>query len=392
MSKREVNLGPPHVDPSLSTNPAAQRYAQQLHQRKYAVPVAGGPTPPIPRLDQPHQTGMTMADQAVAAAQPQPASSDSGFIQPTGAPMHRLGSPAGPALLPSDLLPEQATKDPEYQQGAGSRYAMNQPQLAMKYGVIRNGQYVSPQLLSSGRPGLQPKTIEGLQALQQLSKEAQRPVKPEGAQAQAEREAASGVAGAAARLAGTSEKESIQPMTEEDREKVKKSLEKMDEFDFNTFREMMIKDILNNDEQRQVVEARCLPMDVTDLIMKGRVTQVVPIIPGKFEPEFQSLSAEEDLALKRLIMLEGKSLNVSERYLLDKYSLMGVAAGLFAVNKKVLPSHLDKDGHFNDDLFLQKFNLVIKYPFHMLSSLGINFFWFDVRVRMLFKAEMVKNG
>jgi len=71
---------------------------------------------------------------------------------------------------------------------------------------------------------------------------------------------------------------------------------------------------------------------------------------------------------------------------------MGVAAGLFAVNKKVLPSHLDKDGHFNDDLFLQKFNLVIKYPFHMLSSLGINFFWFDVRVRMLFKAEMVKNG
>lgn len=382
MSKREVSVGGPHIDPAI-VDPAVKKYLADINSRKYQVPVAGGPTPAIPRLDQPHREGMTMADQAATGSSSTPSSS--GFIQPTGAPMHRTHSSA---ILPTDLLPEQATQDPAYQNGAGARYAVNQPNLAHKYGVLRNNQFVAPQQLSSGRPGLKPETIDGLQRLQELQNSP--PPKTPGV-VQAQREATSGVAGAAARLANASGDDNIEPVTEEDRERIKKSLDKMDDFDFNTFRDMLVKDVLNNDEQRKAVESRCQAMDITDLILRGRVTQVVPIIPSKFEPEFQSLSAEEDLALKRLIMVEGKSLNVNERYLLDKYSLMGVAAGLYAVNKIPLPSHLDKDG-FNDDLFYKKFNLVVKYPFHMLSSLGINFFWFDVRVRMLFQAETVKNG
>lgn len=335
-----------------------------------------------------------MADQAAEALFPgnaPPATQPDAFFQAPS--MHRTQAPtkASVNILPADLLPEQATKDPEYQQGAGSRYAINQTHLALKYGVLRNGQFLAPQQLQTGRPGLRPETVEGLKALS----EQQGPKPPHSSspeQERAMRESASGPGGAAARLANASGDENIRPVTDEDREKVKKSLEKMDEFDFNTFREMLVKDILNNDEQKKMIETRCIPMDITDLILRGRVTQVVPILPGKFEPEFQSLSAEDDLALKRLIMLEGKSLNVSDRYLLDKYSLMGVAAGLYGLNKKPLPSHSDVNGDFDETLFLKKFNLVIKYPFHMLSSLGINFFWFDVRVRMLFQAESLKNG
>jgi len=371
MTKREVTL--PHVDPSLGGNPTAQKYAQSLQQRRgqppavplYNTPVAGGPTPPVPRLDQPHREGMTMADQAAEALFPGQPSTDpqqSGFFQaPT---MHRTGG--GPPLLPSDLLPEQATKDPDFQQGAGSRYAVNQPHLAVKYGVLRNGQYLAPQQLQTGRPGLSPQSIDSLKTLQTLQQAAPKekeeaPIKDE-------------------------------EVTDTDRERVKKSLEKMDEFDFHTFRDMMVKDILNNEEQRKIVEARLEPLDITDLILHGRARQIVPIVPGKFEPEYQSVSIEEALALKRLIIMEAKSLDVSDQYLLDKHSFMELTAGVYAINKKPLPSHLDQAGNFSDDLFLKKFNLIIKYPKNMLASLGIHYFWFEYRVRGLFKAESVKNG
>jgi hypothetical protein len=98
------------------------------------------------------------------------------------------------------------------------------------------------------------------------------------------------------------------------------------------------------------------------------------------------------LALKRLLMLERKSIEAPDRYLLDKFQIMTVACGLRSVNKVLLPDHLDKDGNFNDEMFWQKFNRVVKLPFHMIASIGVHYYWFDVRVRKLFVAEKLKNG
>ena len=381
MTKREG----PHVDPSLAANPAVQKYAAAIRERRgppqYNVPVAGGPTPPIPVLNHPHRDGMTMADQAAEALFPSRAQSEG--QEPSmfqGPLMHRTG---GGQILPGDLLPEQATQDPQFQQGAGSRYAINQPHLAMKYGVIRNGQFLAPQQLSTGRPGLRPETIQGLEMLQKAQQPAPQPETPPDP---------TGPGAAAARIGNGPGDEDIGPVKEADRERIKGALEKMDDFDFHTFRDMMVKDILNNEEQRKIIEARLKPLDINDLIIHGKARQVVPIVEGRFEPEFQSVSAEEALALKRIIVSEAKSLDVSDRYLLDKHSFMELAAGLYAINKKPLPSQFDQNGNFNEDAFLKKFNLVIKYPLHMLSSLGINYFWFEVRVRSLFKAETIKNG
>jgi hypothetical protein len=155
---------------------------------------------------------------------------------------------------------------------------------------------------------------------------------------------------------------------------------------------MMMKDIINNEEQRDLIEKRCTPLDITDLIMRGFVTQRVPVIPNKFEPEFQSMTGGEDLAIKRLIMQESKGLEVSDRYLLDKFSLMAVTIGLRAINGNVIPTHQDNNGKFDEEAFWRKFDFVSKYPFHMLASLGVNYFWFDIRVRKLFVAEKLGNG
>jgi hypothetical protein len=290
-------------------------------------------------------------------------------------------------ILPSDLLPEAASKDPDFQNGMGSRMASSQPEMARKYGVIRNGNFIPPAMLATGKPGISKETMEGLKAIQDLQKGVQK-----AEDNRLDEESAQGLGGAAARAANAPGDGDVKPISSEKRKKLEEVTKNMDDFDFNSFREMMMKDMLNNEQQRRTIESKLEPMDLGDLIVHGRVYQTVPIVPGKFEPEFQSVTAEEDLALKRMIWKEQKSLDAPEQYLLDKYSIMAIALTVHSINKKVMPSHQDSDGNFDEAAFLTKFDRIMKLPFHMISSLGIHFFWFDVRVRKLFQVESLKNG
>ena len=150
--------------------------------------------------------------------------------------------------------------------------------------------------------------------------------------------------------------------------------------------------MLNNSEQRDIIEGRLTEMDVGDLLTQGYITQKVTIIPGKFEIEFKALEGETDLALKRLIMEDSASVDVSDRYFLDKFGLMSLAAVLHKVNDKAFGDYMDEHGNFDDDKFRAKFKRVLKLPMPMLASLGANAMWFDVRVRKLFVAEKLGNG
>lgn len=405
-------FGAPQIDPRV-TDPTAMKYAQEAQARhqesRYTAPVGGGPNPPIPRLDMPHKEGMTMADQARMAEQPPPGVIGAESIFPQAPIKPSQDETPGkadmtrppPHLFPADLLPEAARQDPQFIEGQGSMYAVAQPRMAYKYGVIRNKQLISPQQLSGGqqRQGqLSEKTVEGLKAVQALQ-QGQAPGVPLEQQARDQAEgrvqdeataaAQAGVAGGAARIAGGPEQ-----LTDEDRKKVKQAIDQMDDFDWNTFKQMTIKDLLNNEEQKKIIEERLKdkPLSLDSLIVDGYVRQRVPIKVGSFEPTFQSLGGDEDLALKRLVILEAKNLDTSEQYLQDKFSFMQLCCGIHQINNVVLPSHRDEDGNFDDKKFWEKFNKVIKYPLHMLASLSIHFFWFDVRVRTLFVADKLAFG
>lgn len=397
----------PVVAPGIR-DPAALAYAAAAGARKnpqgrYAAPVAGGPSPSMPRLNSEAIPGMTMADQAAAqraAEEPLqgPPLPRSGMFQGAPAPSQRImpapgarppgGRPPPPPILPGDILPEEALKDPAYKPGAGSRYAASQPDLAYKYGVIRGSKKIMPQQLMSTPKGLSEKTVSDLETIAAAQKTRE---KAESSDAQVEKDAAAGAAGAAGRL-GNSPKDGPETKAKISEKDAAEVIKKMDDFDFNTFREMMMKDIINNEDQRKIIEGRCRPMDVTDIIVQGFITQTVPVVPDKFELEFQSMRGDEDLAIKRLIMLENKGLEVTERYLLDKFSIMGVTVGLRRINSTTLPSHLDDNGKFNDDRFWEKFDFVARLPFHMLGSIGVNYYWFDIRVRKLFVADTLGNG
>lgn len=387
----------PFVDPRVaqrSLNPAAAAYQKSLRERMSADPRGGGPAPPIPRLDQPHQDGMTMADQAAAgrrAAEMQAPPVQGTIFTPEAAAERIAGGMPNnqKGILQMDVLPERARQDESFREGHGSMYATNQPNLAYKYGVIRNGKYIPPQELEQGRPGLGANTVKGLEHVLEFNKQRQ---SAERGDAAAEKAAEEGIAAGTAKLANPSGEGDSKPVTEDQRAEVEKALRNMDEFDFGTFREIMMKDLVNNEEQRKIVEERLQPLDLSELLMNGRVQQHIPIVPGKYEPVFNSFTGEDELALRRLLMHERNSMQGPDRYLMDKFQLMTLALGIAKINQTVFPSHLNEKGDFDDDRFWLKFNKILKLPFHMLASMGVHFYWFDIRVRKLFVAERLKNG
>jgi hypothetical protein len=321
---------------------------------------------------------------AVAAA--------SGFMARDGAPpdsSFQKPAPArGPNILPADLLPEVARSDPAFREGQGSMYASSQPELALKYGVIRNKQPIPPQQLLIGTSvagKLKPETIEGLKAVVDFQKTR---AGAESENDSVEAASSASAAGAAARMGQTS---SEKPLTEVEREKMKNVAQNMDDFDWHTLREMMMKDLLNNEEQRKLIEERLQPMDLSDYVSNGFVEQRVTI-NSKLEYTLRSVDGTTDLALKRLVVKEAKGFALDDRYILDKYAIMGMACALTAINRVPLPDYLDEKGDFSDDKFWIKFNKVCKLGLHILASVGINSFWFDMRVRKLLVAESLTFG
>jgi len=406
----------PFVDPAVA-DPVAIKYAQGAEGRRrnapapiprYSEPVAGGPDLPIPHLGSDATDG-TMADQArrqrglpqpglipdlnsvLATMGNEPALQRGGpgivagdAHHQTPAAPNALSQNLPPSLRRDDMLPEQATKDPTFQQGPGSMYAANQPALALKYGVMRNKQFIPPQQLKSPAVpgGLRSETVAGLQALEEFQTQRRQVESGDAAvDRQIAKEAAAGPAGGA----GTTEK----PLTDDDK---KQLLDDMDEFQLSRLKNALFKDMLNNDEQRAIIEARLAPLDLSDLIVTGRCSQLVPIHPGVFEAEFQSYASEEDLRVKRMIGEEAASLRPSDRYLMDKYHLMGLTIAIAAINKRPLPDYRDAKGDFDDDKFWVKYGIVARFNYHMMASLMVNWFWFDMRVRELFRAEALGNG
>lgn len=407
----------PYIHPEAS--PAVQRLTSGMAERAaarrtgalphYAEPVGGGPRgPSIPRLDMPHESGLPMSAQAERTNSPQVSEVMAGTMgqraqgsiveAPAMAgmpPQQRSSDPNAFArelgLLPTDLLPNEAQQDPAYQHGSGSVFAVSQPHLAARYGVMRGGQRLMPQQLQQRMPPgqkqqspIRPETLQGLQDLQNFQRQSD-PAQIKAAEQEAEKQVVNSAAGHSASAGAPPE------LTPEEREKAQERLELMDSFEYSSLRNAMTRDVLNNPEQRKLIEARLQPLEIDDLIVRGRVTQRVPIIPKKFEVEFTSMNGFDDLALKRLIMQESQQLEVTQQYLLDKYAFMALTCGVTSINSTRLLPHLDSKGVFNDELFLEKFNFVLSQPLHMLASIGVNHTWFEMRVRKLFVAEKVGN-
>ena len=165
-----------------------------------------------------------------------------------------------------------------------------------------------------------------------------------------------------------------------------------DDFDFEALRAFKDKEdwsLLLNPKRRELIEKNLIPMKVEDIILTGEVTQDVGVAPNVFVT-YRSIAGDEDLAVKQLMYGE----KGGDRYVMDKYTLMQLTLGLVAINNMPLPSHMGADESLDETKFLEKFKKVCKFPIQFLANLGINYTWFDERVRMLFlfESEALKNG
>jgi hypothetical protein len=388
----------------------AQGYQAGIHARRGSLPKQDLPLNPdrplVPHLSGGPTSGgrpQTMAEFAASERGqiprgPAPAPGGNSIIM-EGAPRPQAPPAAPPRLklLPNDVLPTQAKDDPEYRQGYGSEFAANQPNLAAKYGVIRGGTFIPPQKLvaDTGQAKLRPDTVAGLQALQQHLQQGNAPEPaPDAEDLAAEKAVAEGLGGSAARIGGVDPGSETKPRDSDDEraKALKRAIDQMDAFEFNQWRQLTMRQILHSEEERETIEKRLQPLDIGDILMKGVIRQRIPIIPGKYELTLQSYEGQVELALKRLVMMESRSVDVGEQYLLDKHSFMSIAVGLHKINDTVYPDVFDANGVFDDKLFFTKFNRVMRLPLHMLASIGVNLMWFEMRVRKLYSATALGNG
>jgi hypothetical protein len=302
------------------------------------VPVGVIPMPPIPRFDQ--------------------------------APPDRFQGVQSTRAAQQLLTPEQQAelaRNGQFIPGVGSGYAANQPgarglpQVAVPQQALEQAQ--AGQMQQSAPPGefVNPPRPEGAglrsQTVQQLE--------------------------AVAKANSEAEKEKLN----KDVKDIHEEISSMDDvFETDEFGNR-VKSLLNNKQRRDAVEARCEPLIIDDLITRGECRQRVPIVPGKFEPTYRSVGGNEDLFVKRLMSSE----RGSDQYILDKYSVMNLVTGLYALNGKPLPSHLDQSGDPEDKLFQAKYKIVSKMPLAMLADLSVNYTWFGRRLQKLFVVDVIKG-
>jgi hypothetical protein len=147
--------------------------------------------------------------------------------------------------------------------------------------------------------------------------------------------------------------------------------------------------ILDNKKRRQEIEKRCEPMSLQDLIMRDEVRQRVPIVPGQFEVIYRSLTPEESLFIKQQMSKETVN---TDSYLLEKYALCQLCCSLVSINGRDLPDHRDTSGSPTETLFKEKLKSIVRKSGYIVADLGVNYSWFDLRVRKLINPDDLKNG
>lgn len=275
--------------------------------------------------------------------------------------MPRLDQPPAPAhqgvqnvsSMRRVLTPEEKQRLSEQGQfvpGVGSAYAANQPMAkALVTDTEGNEQPIDPRL--QPRPegaGLRQETVSQLEAV------------------------------AAANAAATDDQEL---------KKIREEIDDQDDlFETNEFGER-VKSLLGNKKRAEIIANRCASLAFEDLLLYGSVRQKVPIIPGKFEPTFRSLQGDENVEILRLM----GSVNGPDQYVLDMLNLYRLTAGLYAINSKVLVSHLNTNGEFDEALFKAKFKIVSKMALPILADMSVNFGWFSARVQKLTVVDDIKS-
>lgn len=142
---------------------------------------------------------------------------------------------------------------------------------------------------------------------------------------------------------------------------------------------------------RDAIERQCQPLDLGDLIVTGRVSQLVPVIPKKLTVTYQSLLGRESFWIERAAPTKGLT-DVVSRGSWVVYARLTLS--VTAIGGKQFEQITDDAGNVDDEKFERKFNHLMRMGERVLDVLLANLGWFDARVARLVENdfEALKNG
>lgn len=144
---------------------------------------------------------------------------------------------------------------------------------------------------------------------------------------------------------------------------------------------------LDTEDRIKQIESRCEELDISAFFSTGEIRQKVPVVPGQFEPIFRTVSVEEDMGIKKLILED----DGPAAYLEDKLSLYATVLSVVSIGDKKFTSHLNKR-KFDEKLFLKKANEIWQLPLQIFADIQIQRNYFNRRVFKLIVDGSLKKS
>ena len=150
--------------------------------------------------------------------------------------------------------------------------------------------------------------------------------------------------------------------------------------------------VADNPDTRKRIEGRCEDMDFADLVLTGRVSQHIPILPGKLEVEYHSLKASENFWVERQAEKEA----LSDWALRSWMGYARLTLSILSLNgREFAPVHkTDETKIIDEALFRAKFDKIMDLGEKPVEYLLVNLSWFADRVERLSDDDFgqLKNG
>jgi hypothetical protein len=143
------------------------------------------------------------------------------------------------------------------------------------------------------------------------------------------------------------------------------------------------------EQLKAAIETRVESVDIGQYLMNGELSQKVPIIPGKLEVTFRTVTDLEECFVDDKLSKDGE---ITARAFLRRANEWALAFHIAEVNGHKWPTTIDGDGTVSDKSINRRLSHVRKLSspiFHLLSQ---NLAWFLERVNDSLNMEALGNG
>ncbi len=147
---------------------------------------------------------------------------------------------------------------------------------------------------------------------------------------------------------------------------------------------------------RKAIESRLPQLDLDELLFRGYVTQVVPIIPGKLIVQYRSLNDTDTSWCETTALRESMELHGGlQRVAAVRSSRLALAMSVMDINQQAMPrlTMADKSPTARKDIFERAELLTNSYSAPMINAMTVNMVWFNSRViKLLNDAIFLGHG